>query len=285
MIKSLGNFGFLQQGIMKDAPVTLLDLGVEKRTETSYFFDNANRPPHFGYVLQYTLGGSGIYELQGKRYLLKEGDGFFLRIPEDSRYYLPESAENTGWEFFYLHFDGNAVLPFYQSVRKIAGAIFSIPTNCALIQYFFWFYHNCHMGNAFDLYQSGEFLYCFLSRLLRTLETPSPDRSPLLQKAQSYMKENYDQILCIRDVADYCGISHEHLSRRYKQETGQTMIQYLTLIRLTHAVNLLLNSHESIDSIARKCGFDNGNYFAKVFRRHLDCSPAEYRRLKLEYIP
>ncbi len=280
---TLGNFGFLQQGIMKDAPVALLDLGVEKRTEASYFFDNTKRPKYFGYLLQYTLKGSGVYELQGKKYTLKRGDGFFLQIPEDSRYYLPESMKDTGWEFFYLHIDGRAVLPFYESIRKISGAVFSVPAGHALIQYFFQFYHNCQTGKAFDLYKSGEFLYCFLSRLLRALETPSPDSSPLLQKAQSYMKENYDQILCIRDVAEYCGISHEHLSRSYRQETGQTMIQYLTHIRLTHAVNLLLSTREPVDAIARKCGFDNGNYFAKVFRRHLDCSPSEYRSQAASY--
>lgn len=129
-----GNYGFLPQGKMKNQPLILLDLGVKHRCRESYCFDNTERRTYRGYLLQYTLKGRGIYEAHEFRsepdtvskarpscrandaallqktsvsYPLAAGKGFFSRMPEESRYYLPfeeASAENCceEWEFFYF---------------------------------------------------------------------------------------------------------------------------------------------------------------------------------------
>lgn len=98
---SFGNYGLLKQGKMENPPLTLLDLGVERRFGESYHFENADRISYGGYLLQYTLKGFGIFETYKKnadgtasgmvqdRFELTPGRGFFSRIPEASRYYLP----------------------------------------------------------------------------------------------------------------------------------------------------------------------------------------------------
>lgn len=57
-----GNFGFLKEESLPDAPLFLMDTGVERRSEEAYFFDNRTRPAYEGYLLQYTLKGCGIYQ-------------------------------------------------------------------------------------------------------------------------------------------------------------------------------------------------------------------------------
>ena len=52
---------------------------------------------------------------------------------------------------------------------------------------------------------------------------------------------------------------------------------YLTGLRLQSAMNDLLGTEHGIDSIARTNGFSNGNYFAKIFRKHVGISPGSYR--------
>ncbi|MBQ7840709.1 MAG: helix-turn-helix transcriptional regulator [Lachnospiraceae bacterium] len=97
-------------------------------------------------------------------------------------------------------------------------------------------------------------------------------------QAGDYLRRHTATISGIGQLAAACHVSQEHLTRCFKKEIGQTPLQYLTRLRLENALFYLLNTDDSIGLIAKNCGFLNGNYFAKVFRRYLNCSPEEYRR-------
>lgn len=281
---TFGNYGFLKQGKMKNPPLVLLDLGIERRIHTAYRFENSDRPSYGGYLLQFTLKGCGIYEEYGKSgQELSPGQGFFVRIPEDSRYYLPSSQVSSkvsadGWEFFYLHFDGPAARPFFETIRALSGPVFSLPLSSPPAALFFSLFDRLKNGKKLALYEGGEFLYRFLTQLLRELEMPSAEGSPLVRQAASYFKSHFSELKGIREAADACGVSQAHLTRVFHKETGQTPLQYLTRLRIEYGLFLLLNTKDTVESIAAACGFLNGNYFAKVFRQYLDCSPEEYRK-------
>ena len=278
-----GNYGFIKQEKMKQLPLILYDLGIEHRCQEAYSFDNTNRPAYDGYLLQYTFSGYGIFEMQNKRTLIKKGMGFFCKMPEQSKYYLPDyhypvEYRTEGWDFFYLHFGGPAAEAFYETFHELRGSVFSLEETAPPIRLFLRLFETCERYGTLDLYEGSEFLYRFFSRLLRELESPTLDEAGLVHQAQTYIREHFRTMESIRDVAEFCQISHEHLTRRFKKETGQSPLQYLTKLRIEHALFLLLNTTDSIETIAISCGFQNGNYFAKVFRKFLQCSPEEYRR-------
>lgn len=278
-----GNYGFIQHEKMKELPLILYDMGIEHRNQEDYHYYNANRPNYKGYLLQFTLKGFGVYEVLNQTHLLEVGMGFFCKIPEDSQYYLPNSQYPTeirtqGWDFFYLHFDGPAADAFYNTFYELTGSVFSLSLNDHAIRLFLQLFERYQHNGSFDLYESSEFLYRFLSQLLRSLESPSPEKSGIIYHAQTYIREHFSSINNISEISDFCQVSHEHLTRCFRKETGQTPLQFLIKIRIEHALFLLLNSSNSIESIAIACGFQSGNYFAKVFRKYLSCSPEEYRR-------
>ena len=62
---------------------------------------------------------------------------------------------------------------------------------------------------------------------------------------------------------------------------GVTPIHYLTKVRVRHGMHLLYDTSLPIDDIAQQCGFQNANYFAKVFRKYVNVSPTDFRRQKL----
>lgn len=286
---TFGSYGFLNREKMEDPPLFLLDLGVERRCKESYYWDNSTRPSYSGYLLQFTLKGGGFFEKDGKREWVGEGCGFFAKMPENSRYYLPFASDPqaadpalTGslpgeWEFFFLHFDGPAALPFYQTLIKEWGPVFPLPVNSPPVSLFFRLFDRCRQ-NGLERYEGGEFLYRFLSRLLQAVETPADGGSFLLKQARNYLKEHFADLSGIGEAAGFCQVSQEHLTRCFSRETGQTPLQYLTGLRLEHGLFLLLNTDDTIEDIAKACGFLNGNYFAKVFRRYLQCSPESYRK-------
>ena len=273
-----GNYGFLQQGRMESPPLILYDFGLERRFREAYRFDNAQRASYGGYLLQYTLKGCGGYESAGQTRMLWPNSGFFSRMPEDSRYFLPADSTAQEWEFFFLHFDGPAVLPFFETVRALTGPVFSLSPQNPAVRLFFRLFDQCRQQNSPALYETGEFLYRFLTRLLRELESPQKEGSDMVLQAASYFKEHFSTIQGIGEAAAACRVSQEHLTRMFRVETGQTPLQYLMKLRIEHALFLLLNTRDSIEKIAVSCGFLNGNYFAKVFRRYLHCSPEEYRK-------
>lgn len=297
---SFGNYGFLQHEKMQNQPLILLDMGIEHRHQEYYFFDNLHRAPYSGYLLQYTLSGCGVFEtpqLHPYKHILTEGMGFFSHIPEESLYYLPDStlqnlssSENEalsdihdfidkGWTFFYLHFDGPAAKAFFDTLLSISGPTFFLSTTSPAITLFLHLFEQCRQQKTLELYEGGEFLYRFLSQLLRELESPSQATSSLVTFAKEYIDLHFQSLESIHEVADLCQVSHEHLSRCFRKETGHTLQQYLTKLRVEHALYLLLNTNSTIGEIAITCGFQNGNYFAKVFKKFLHCTPDEYRKM------
>lgn len=284
---SFGNFGFLQEETPFEQPLFLMDMGVERRFEEAYFFDNQTRPAYEGYLLQYTLKGCGVYQDSEGSFLLPEGYGFLTRMTQEGRYFLPNQngaplcpgagIASGEWEYFYLHFTGAAAEPFQDAVQRLTGAVFSLPAISPPVSRFFRFFQKCSASRPLP-YEGGEFLYGFLCSLLRALDAPADGSSPLVRQACGYFKEHFSSLSGIGEAADFCSVSQEHLTRLFKKETGQTPLQYLTRLRMENALFLLLNTSDSVASIARACGFENGNYFARVFRRYLNCSPEDYRK-------
>ena len=79
-------------------------------------------------------------------------------------------------------------------------------------------------------------------------------------------------------LAGALGISTSHLSRVFRQATGETFERYVARRRVEMARVLLLDPAHNVSTVARQCGFKDASYFARVFRKIVGCSPAEYSR-------
>jgi AraC-like DNA-binding protein len=75
------------------------------------------------------------------------------------------------------------------------------------------------------------------------------------------------------------GISSRHFSRLFVQELGITVPDYLSILRIKKAKDLLQNSEMDITRIAYSLGFNSSQYFITCFKRIEHVTPKEYRRL------
>lgn len=273
-----GSFGFLQTGTLEEEPLILLDFGLEARQEEYYDFHNADRD-YSGYLFQYTLAGHGVFEWEDHSEKLTAGTAFLASIPENSRYFLPQGEPGNCWEYLYVHFQGNAALPFFGRIRSGFGPCFSLPEDSFPILMWLNLHREMREGRQLKNYEGGELVYRFLSGLLRALESPAlPAPSVPVAEGLRYMKEHFDSHFSMEELAQRLGLSAAHFNRLFSRETGRTPLAFLNGIRLSHAVFLLLNTTMSINEVAVSCGFSCGNYFCKVFRKASGFSPAEYRR-------
>ena len=219
-----------------------------------------------------------MYEKNGFRHTVGRGRGFLIQFPEKSRYFLEHDREEP-WEFLYLHFQGNTALPFVRKIKHVCPEIMSLDENSPPVRMALHLQKRLISGERLQKYEGGEFLYRFLCALLRETEHPvTQKKSSSVQKAAEIMEEEYRKLGGIEELAARLDLSPEHLSRAFKEEMGTAPLSYLTGLRLQSAMNDLLGTEQSIDCIARANGFSNGNYFAKIFRKHVGISPGCYRK-------
>lgn len=93
----------------------------------------------------------------------------------------------------------------------------------------------------------------------------------------NYIHENYSQHLTTASLAEEHHFSESHLCRLFKATSGTTVTEYINRFRIDKATVLLKNTDESVSQIAKNVGFDNLNYFDRVFKKEVGCSPIEYR--------
>lgn len=97
-------------------------------------------------------------------------------------------------------------------------------------------------------------------------------------RAVAFIKKNYhDKDISLQKVAAEVALSHYYFSHIFKDELKITFIEYLTKIRMEASAKLLKNRNLSVNQIAYAVGYQDPNYFSKVFKRHMKTSPIESR--------
>jgi AraC-like DNA-binding protein len=99
----------------------------------------------------------------------------------------------------------------------------------------------------------------------------------LIQNAKEFIQANMNKSITLSDIAGHLGISACHLSHLFSEESGFTLSSFLTNSRMETAAQLLTNPKMRVSEAAYAVGFEDPNYFCKVFRRHYGCSPGRYR--------
>lgn len=104
-----------------------------------------------------------------------------------------------------------------------------------------------------------------------------------LARALSFIEQHYaDSSLRARDIASKSFLSTRQLERLFHQFFHTTPSQYLIDKRVSRAKDLLASDiNLSINQIAHSCGFNDSNYFSRVFRKQTDHSPREFRKRQL----
>ncbi len=95
--------------------------------------------------------------------------------------------------------------------------------------------------------------------------------------AMKYIETMYSSPISLEAVAEKIGVSSYYLSRLFKQESGQTFLEYLTKVRIQHAALLSQNTRLSVNEIAGRVGYGNPAYFCRVYKKYTGKSISEDR--------
>ncbi|WP_176473287.1 helix-turn-helix transcriptional regulator [Niallia circulans] len=98
-----------------------------------------------------------------------------------------------------------------------------------------------------------------------------------ISNAVRYIQHNYANPIILYDIVEASGLSKYHFSRLFQSIMQITPMNFLTRIRLNKAIELMKQQDLTIEEIALRVGYSNGNYFTKVFRSIIGVSPGKYR--------
>ena len=122
------------------------------------------------------------------------------------------------------------------------------------------------------------------SRNLRTLSDVSFNTETLsynsrrIENIMKYLNNNFNENITLADAAKIAGMAEVSLSRFFKLRTGKTFIDTLNEVRLGHATRMLIDTTNSINEVAYKCGFNNMSNFNRIFKKKKDSTPKEFRQ-------
>ena len=93
-----------------------------------------------------------------------------------------------------------------------------------------------------------------------------------------YVAENFDQDIQLSSVLALCNFSYSSFAVKFKAVCGKSFREYVNMVRVTHAHNLLMTTGKSITEVALACGFNNCCYFNRVFKHTYGLSPGQLRK-------
>lgn len=102
-----------------------------------------------------------------------------------------------------------------------------------------------------------------------------------LQLMMQYIHQNYIRDISLEDIAEHAKISKSTVLNLFHRYLHITPITYLINYRLNEAAHLLSKTEKKINTIAYETGFNNVDYFCRLFKRHYQLTPTEYRKKKL----
>ena len=248
-------------------------------------------------VLLYVREGEfEIYE-EGECFTVPAGSVFFLkqglhhwgrkRCPRGTRWFfvhfhLPEqvadpAAELRAEDFAYVEGSGSGQTPAgYVPIPKLV----ELPPKSMLVTRF---------ESLLSMYRSSDpqeraYMNAFLYRLLLDIRYEAEAARPVAPQTlrtrllKQLMENLVSSPFSAREVEERMGLSYKHLSFCFKEETGMTLQEYHTKLRMERAALLLRRGGLSIRQISEQLGFAEPFYFTTVFKKQMGCCPSEYRK-------
>lgn len=217
------------------------------------------------YDLTMVIKGELDYVIDGEKIHLESGDLIF--IPDGATRARLESREAADYISFNFTCDREIKLPLHLKNAVHSDALLLVAA-----------YDKIGVSPYFDNKEKNEHL---LACLVAVLEDRAERQrfSPLTLKIMKYIRLNMDHKITLEDISKLTFFSSVYCDTVFKRETGSSIIDYLLDIRVDEAKKLLLEGTMSLREISDCVGFNDYNYFSRVFKARTGYPPSTYRRM------
>lgn len=106
-----------------------------------------------------------------------------------------------------------------------------------------------------------------MSALQRIREQREVQTLTMLGRAKMYIEERFNDELSLEEVADFVHLNPHYFSKIFKQEYGETFIDFVTRLRIDKAISLIKEGNLALKEISFEVGYKDPNYFSRVFKK------------------
>lgn len=132
-----------------------------------------------------------------------------------------------------------------------------------------------------DILRLKDFTQKMLFECCFAISTKTTQKNnPSIQKVCDYVDTHLQEDISLEQMADYINVSSFYLSKLFKEEKGVTFINFISDKRLEKARQMLEETELSIKEITAEVGYNDQNYFSRIFKNKYGVSPKEYRKVK-----
>lgn len=126
-------------------------------------------------------------------------------------------------------------------------------------------------------------LFAFYAKIIETTRSQKGKKGGnLVSLIEQYIQDNYTQDLGLEQISDEMGVSVKYVSRVFIEKTGMYITDYINMIRVQKAKELLTSTDLRVNEIAEQVGIHSRTTFLRVFKKVEGITPNEYRTLQRE---
>ncbi len=103
------------------------------------------------------------------------------------------------------------------------------------------------------------------------------ENSVLMEKVKAYIQSNLSTVTR-EEIASHVYLNSAYLSRLFKRETGQSLVEYIIGLKMKKAKLMLIETNIKIGDICDSLGYENFSHCARMFKKQVGMTPQEYRK-------
>ncbi len=243
------------------------------------------------YELTIVLDGTALHLVNGESHFIKKGDVFCVDDRSEHCFTQCQSFRICNMMFrpteMFVAFPDLQHLPGFHALfgsheggafrSRLRLNITDFEETERLIDRMIEEYRSCRAGFVSTVTAYFIQLVSYLSRRYSEEQIVSAG-STTFTKAVAFMENSFTERISLEQIADIAGMSVRHFQRQFKNIYLITPQEYIVMLRMQKAIQLLLRTDMTITEIAPECGYQDSNLFSRQFRKNTGLSPRSYRR-------
>jgi AraC-like DNA-binding protein len=231
-------------------------------------------------LFKYTLAGEGRFRDAAGEHAVPAGSGFLCEIRDPATAYYYPAGATVPWEFVYVCILSTTAAAMVHDLTARYGPVFRLPPAAPLVAKLL----ACQpLDGTRPTVAAGEgAAWCF--ELLTALAAAGGGAArgqpgnELVRRACDWMQPRLAENVNVSELARALRVSREHLTRVFREQTGQSPYRYLRRRKMLLACRLLKDPELTVKEVAARTGGGAPALFTRRFRAELGLAPRQFRR-------
>ena len=213
--------------------------------------------------LTFLIDGKMSYYIDGEKYDMTSGDIIYL--PPGSMRQRDIGDGNN--HYVSVNFHADKTLPLKHYIPN------GITEEIELLLAYFDAEHRS--PTSINIKKLNFLLEAMIMQIIDNIMASS--KTPLSTQIANYLINNFKNRISLEDISNETFFSVAYCEREFKKAFGKSIVHYLIDIRVSEAKKLLKDTSFPCSEIATMVGFDDANYFSRIFKKRMGMSPLKYR--------